>query len=301
MALAARLVRGGMTVLGTVAPPAAAEIGWRLWRNLGRPASVHPRDADVHGRAQRSDLEAAGQHIATYTWGAGPEVVLLVHGWRSRASRFAALVRALESPGRTIVAFDAPGNGDSSGEYTTILDYAEIIRLLSARHGGFSAIVAHSFGVLSTFVAVREGARTDRIVGVSGMHAASQLFDEFSRQVALPARAQRGLRRRIERRTFRGVPDIWRRFVAELDPTDVGTPVLLVHDRRDPVVDVGQAELIADAHTGRVRVVLTQGLGHSRILADPSVLDEIRQFVDAPLDAPSGSSRAPLTDGRRTS
>jgi len=285
MTLAARLVRGGMTALGTVVPPAAAEIGWRMWRSLGTPASVHPRDAEVHARAVRGELAAAGQRIATYSWGNGPEVVLLVHGWRSRASRFAPVVAALESPDRTIVAFDAPGNGDSSGELTTILDYVEIIRLLSARHGGFAAIVAHSFGVLSTFVAVREGAHTDRIVGISGMHSATQLVDEFKRQSGLPDRALRGFRTRIERRTFPGVPDIWRRSVAELDPTDVITRVLLVHDRQDPVVDVGQAELIAGAHTGPVRVVLTDGLGHSRILRDEAVLGEIRQFVDAPLDA----------------
>jgi pimeloyl-ACP methyl ester carboxylesterase len=285
MALAARLVRGGMTALGTVVPPAAAEIGWRLWRTLGKPASVHPRDAEVHARAVRSDLTAAGQRIATYTWGAGPEVVLLVHGWRDRASRFSQVVEALESPDRTIVAFDAPGNGDSSGEFTTILDYIEIIRLLSARHGGFAAIVAHSFGVLSTFVAVREGASTDRIVGISGMHAATQLVDEFQRLSGLPARAMPAFRSRIERGTFRDVPDIWRRFVAELDPADVVTPVLLVHDRNDSRVDVGQAELIAEAHTGPMRLVITEGLGHTRILRDETVLGEIRQFVDAPLDA----------------
>ncbi len=285
MALAARLVRGGMTALGTVVPSAAAEIGWRMWRTLGTPASVHPRDAEVHARAGRGELAAAGQRIATYTWGAGPEVVLLVHGWRDRASRFSQVVEALESPDRTIVAFDAPGNGDSSGEFTTILDYVEIIRLLSVRHGGFAAIVAHSFGVLSTFVAVREGARTDRIVGVSGMHAATQLVDEFQRLSGLPARAMPAFRSRIERRTFPGIPDIWRRFVAELDPADVVTPVLLVHDRRDTRVDVGQAELIAEAHTGPMRLVITEDLGHTRILRDETVLGEIRQFVDAPLDA----------------
>jgi len=274
-----------MTALGTVVPPAAAEIGWRMWRTLGKPASVHPRDAEVHARAVRGELAAAGQRIATYTWGTGPEVVLLVHGWRDRASRLSRLAEALESPDRTIVAFDAPANGDSTGEFTTILDYVEIIRLLSARHGGFAAIVAHSFGVLSTFVAVREGARAERIVGISGMHAATQLVDEFRRLSGLPARAMPGFRSRIERRTFPGIPDIWRRFVAELDPADVVTPVLLVHDRRDTRVDVGQAELIAEAHTGPARVVLTDGLGHTRILRDEAVLGEIRQFVDAPLDA----------------
>jgi len=293
MSVIARLVRGSMTLLGTIAPPIGADVGWRLWRNLGTPAAVRPADAEVHARAEHGVLDAAGQRIATYRWGSGPEVVLLVHGWRSRASRFASLVEALESPTRTIVAFDAPGNGDSTGDFTTFLDYAEIIRLLSARHDGFAAIVAHSFGVLSTFVAVREGAATDRIVGISGMYNADQLVDEFIRLSGLPPRTKRGFRSLIERRTFPGIPDVWRRAVAELDPTDTKTPVLLIHDRDDTRVDVGQAELIAEAHTGPVGVVLTEGLGHNRILSDEAVLDEITRFVDAPRGAAVEAVRTP--------
>ena len=292
MSFTARAVRASLVALSAVAPPVAAEIGFRLWRRLGRPESVHARDLAVHARATRGTLELDGIPVATYAWGDGPEVVLLVHGWRSRASRFAPLVEALESTSRTIVAFDAPGNGDSTGDFTTFLDYAEIIRLLSARHDGFSAIVAHSFGVLSTFVAVREGAATDRIVGISGMYNADQLVDAFAQLSGLPPRAKRRFRSLIERRTFPGIPDVWRRAVAELDPTDTKTPVLLIHDRDDTRVDVGQAELIAEAHTGPVGVVLTEGLGHNRILSDEAVLDEIARFLNAPQEAAVDAVRA---------
>lgn len=281
MSLATRLVPPALTGLSAVAPPVAAEIGFRLWRHLGRPERVHPRDLAVHARAERGTLDLDGAPVATYTWGRGPEVVLLVHGWRSRASRFAALVDELEAPGRTIVAFDAPGNGDTPGARTSLLDYARIIRLLAARHGGVSTIVAHSFGVLCAFVAVREGVTVDRLVGIAGLHDADEIVEQFCRDVGLGRRAKAGLRGRIERRFFPGVPGLWRRFVAELDPADTRTALLLVHDRGDTRVDVGQSELIAEAHTGPVRLVLTDGLGHHRILNDSDVIAQIGAFVDA--------------------
>jgi pimeloyl-ACP methyl ester carboxylesterase len=295
MAFASRAARTTLKALSVVAPPLGAELGYRVWRNLGRPERVRPHDAEVHGRATRGTLDLAGTRVATYTWGEGPDVVLLVHGWRSRASRFSAVVRELESPGRTVVAFDAPGNGDSAGTFTTVLDYAQIITRLSARYGGFDTIVAHSFGVLAAFLAVREGAHTRRLVTISGVHDVSEILDEFARLVGLSGRARDGLRSRIERRTFPDVTDMWHRFVAELDPADIRTPLLVVHDSRDPVLDPRQSELIAEAHNGPTEVIRTDGLGHVRILSDPQVLGAIARFADASL---GDAVREPLVTDR---
>jgi pimeloyl-ACP methyl ester carboxylesterase len=279
MAFAPRAARTALRVLSAVAPPLAAELGYRVWRNLGRRERVRPHDAEMHARATRGTLDLAGTRVATYTWGDGPEVVLLVHGWRSRASRFSAVVRQLESPGRTIVAFDAPGNGDSAGTFVTVLEYAQIITRLSARHGGFDTIVAHSFGVLAAFLAVREGARTRRLVSIAGVHDVGEILDEFARLVGLSGRARLGLRTLIERRTFPQVDDMWHRFVAELDPAETRIPLLVVHDSRDPVLDSRQSELIAEAHNGPTEVIRTDGLGHVRILSDAQVLGAIARFA----------------------
>jgi len=172
-----------------------------------------------------------------------------------------------------------------------VLDYAAIVRLLAARHGNVEAIVGHSFGVLASFLAVREGAAAARLVGVSGMAGASQLLDAFSAQLGLTARAKRGLARRFEARVFPRETDLWRRFVAELDPTETRIPLLLVHDESDPIVPVAQAELIAQAHLGQVTVQRTHALGHHRILNDPGVIETIRDFIDAPLGAPASTQR----------
>jgi pimeloyl-ACP methyl ester carboxylesterase len=278
-------VQNMMSALSRVAPSLASEVAYRLFVSLGKPETVHPRDAAIHARADRGSLDLNGERIATYSWGSGPETILLVHGWRSRGSRWSTLIAALESPRRTIVTFDAPGNGDSTGRRTTVLDYAAIIRLLAARHGNVHALVGHSFGVLASFLAVREGVATERLVGISGMASATQLLETFSEQLGLSERAKRGLGRRFQRRVFPHETDVWHRFVAELDPTENRIPALLVHDEGDPIVPVAQVDLIAQGHLGAVTVDRTHGLGHNRILNDPEVIELIRDFIDAPLDA----------------
>lgn len=275
-----RLLTALMHVLGVIAPPLAAAIANLLFWNLGRPADVHPRDRAVHERAVRGVLELNGERVATYAWGDGPTVILLVHGWRSRASALASVVTALERSDRTIVAFDAPGNGDSTGHRTTLFDYAEIIRRLGERYGRFDAIVAHSGGVLAAFHAVRDGVAAIRIVSIAGVHSFETVLATFAAAIHLPPRALGILRRRIERTLLDAAR--WRRFVSELEPTDVTTPVLVIHDSRDAAVPVTEGELIADAHNGPTELVITTGLGHSRILGDPDVLQRIAAFATNP-------------------
>lgn len=269
-------IPAAMATLSRVSPRLAGSIAHTLWWQLGKPAAVRPSDKPVHDAAERAELIVDGNRVATYSWGTGPRVILLVHGWRSRASRFAPLIEQLTAPDRTIIAFDAPGNGDSGGSRTHVFQYVDAIRQLGERHGEFEAIVGHSFGVLSSFIAVRKGTRAKRIVGIAGMYNLDQLVTSFSEQLGVTAQAERHLRRKIGR-TFD--ERVWREVVAELEPTDIRVPVLLVHDEGDRQVPFSQATLIADAHTGPVERLDTSGLGHSRILADPAVVSRVARFV----------------------
>ena len=121
-----------------------------------------------------------GKRVATYEWGSGPRTVLLVHGWQSRASAFAPLVRELRDAGRRIVAFDAPGNGLSGGRSTDVRDYAAIIAELEPRDG-FDAIVAHSFGTPGAALAIRSGIRASRLVTVNGAADFEYLLEPLRR------------------------------------------------------------------------------------------------------------------------
>ncbi len=101
----------------------------------------------------------------------------------------------------------------------------------------------------------------------------------------MPPAAIRSLHRRIGRWARPRHPGIWRELVSELDPTDYNTPLLVVHDSTDHEAPLEQAMEIVEAHTGPVETLITDGLGHNRILSDATVVERVVRFVAAPVRA----------------
>jgi pimeloyl-ACP methyl ester carboxylesterase len=270
--------RSLVRVVGTVSPRLMTFLAYRMFWNLGKPMELRPDAAAAHARARRETVNIGERQAVVYRWGNGPKTVLLVHGWRGRASQFAALVEALESPEYTIISFDAPGNGDSPGDRTDLRDYLAVIRSVADERGAIDLLVGHSFGAMGIFVAVREGVRASRIVSIAGSADMDYTYGTFARALDLPKRVHARLRRKIQRVAFDGDATIWRRFVSELDPTDQ-TPLLVIHDRDDRIIQFSQAEKIAAAHAGPTTELFTSGLGHTRGLTDPGVLRSIVDFA----------------------
>ncbi|MEV7565893.1 alpha/beta fold hydrolase [Streptomyces tanashiensis] len=288
----APLIRTALNTTARVAPGPAGRWAFRLFvRPLGR-AKVKPGEQALLAAARTGTLRVRGKEVVTYAWGDGRRPVLLVHGWSSRASRLSAFAEELLARGYSPVAFDAPGHGDSSGRASNIAEYREIIRELHARHGDFEAVVAHSFGVLASLFALRDGVRTARFVGLGGVGSFTMLLEGFRAGLRLDERVVRAMRGYVERRLVPGEPGVWDRFGADHAPDELGAPVLLFHDEGDDMVPLAQARFLARAHGDRARLVVTRGLGHRRILTDPGVVAEAVAFATA------GSAVGPAVTAR---
>lgn len=258
-------------------PRLATSAAYALWLSSGFPKQVHPREQAVIDEATRSKLRVNGNRIALYTWGDGPNPVLLTHGWRGRAAEFADVVQELRRDDRTVIAFDAPGHGASGGWTPDVRDFAAVINGLSDRYGPFEAMVGHSFGTLASALAIRNGVQTGRLVSIGGVAELRYVFTGISGFMKLNQRTFAGLERRIERGQFREIPDFWNAMSATAAPLEV--PLLIIHDRDDTWVPYAQAELLAAAHPDTSRTLLTSGLNHHRVMRDQLVLDAITQFL----------------------
>ncbi|MGW7435168.1 alpha/beta fold hydrolase [Streptomyces sp. NPDC054849] len=275
----ASLLGTTLNVTARFAPKLAGPPAFALFvRPLGR-ARLRPDEAEVMAQAETGRMVVNGAAVTTYRWGDGDRPVLIVHGWSSRASRFAGFVKALRAQGRSVIAFDGPGHGESGGRASTIVDYRAIIGRLHVEHGEFSAVVAHSFGVLATFFTLREGVKADRVVAIGGVTEFDYLVDRFCTQLNLGERARGALRTHVEQRLFPGEPDVWHRLDAGRRPADMQATILLVHDTDDDLAAPSQARRIADAYGPQARLVETTGLGHRRILTDPEVIATAVRFA----------------------
>ncbi|MGW6705429.1 alpha/beta fold hydrolase [Streptomyces sp. NPDC054956] len=275
----ASLLSTTLNITARVAPGPVGRVAFALFvRPLGRP-KVRAGEAEVMAGAVTGRLVVDGIPVTTYRWGDGGRPVLIVHGWTSRASRFAGFVEALRAQGRTVVSFDAPGHGESGGRATTILRQREIIRRLHAQYGDFSGVLAHSFGVVSTFFALRDGIRADRIVGIGAIADFDFLAERFRANAGVNQAVEDALRRHVQRRLFPDEPDVWPRFDVCHHPEEVPADILLVHDADDDTSAPSQSRGIAAAYGERARLIETSGLGHRRILGDPEIIATAGEFL----------------------
>jgi pimeloyl-ACP methyl ester carboxylesterase len=271
--------------LALVAPVLAgrAAFGMFGWAGAAR-APLRDSESAVHAAATVDPITVNGKRVLTYRWGDGPRPVLLIHGWQSRASRFAAVIPRLRALGYTPISFDAPANGDSGGRLTNAFEYVEAIKQIQRRYGPFEAIVAHSFGAICAFLALRDGVRAGRLVTISGVADFEQLADGFIRLAGLSPRVKAALTARTA--SLFG-PDPWQRLSGTHRPEEITVPILAIHDEGDRVVDPGQAARITTAYGDRARRIVTTGLGHHRILTDPAVLDATLTFLTEPATHPA--------------
>jgi dienelactone hydrolase len=268
-----------------VSPQLTGRVAMPLFRQVLPKLPIRREDRAVHEGAKRGILRVRGRDIVTYGWGHGPDTVLLVHGWRGRASQFGPIVRELRAEGFRVVSFDAPANGESAGRHTDIRDYLAAIEALQARHGRFHLIVGHSFGALAALTAVREGTAVGGLAAISGMADARYLVDGFAARLGLSAASADVLARRFARRVMPGVADPYRRFDAVAAPLPAAVPLLVVLDRGDREVAVTEGIRLHAAHGERSRLVLTSGAGHSRILGADVTLDAVTAFAAGGLPA----------------
>lgn len=235
-------------------------------------ATARPFHVDAPLRSPRWTGHVA--RVAAWRWGHGP-TALLVHGWEGRGSQLGAVVEPLVAAGMSVVAFDAPGHGSSPGTRLYLTDLADTIAAVAAASGPLHALIAHSFGSAATLLAQeRNGLEAPRTVMLAPNVLLDESVTQFARTVALDA-ADRALFE-ASLADHAGVAAgalTLDRLVGARD-----TQLLVIHDRDDREVAVAQGERLAARWPG-AELVITEGLGHRRILRDPAVIARVVEFA----------------------
>ena len=268
-------VAGG---LSHTMPAAAAWLAERLFLTPPRFAAPE-RERDLLARARPGAIRASGRRIATWTWGAGPRV-LLVHGWGGRGAQLGALVEPLVARGFSVAWFDGPAHGVSDGRRTTMPEMAEALRAVADALGPVRGIVGHSGGAVVTGWSVRRWLLDgfvdlpDAVVLVAPPADFRGYLVRFAQACGLSAAARVQLERRLEARVGQPLTGFdLPRFARELP-----TAALVAHDQEDAEVRWSEGASVAAAWPG-AELLTTHGLGHRRILRDPAVITRITAFL----------------------
>lgn len=284
---------GAARTADLISPGLAARIAGPMFGSSRPVRRVLDSERPIHEGARRRPLRLPDGDGVAYEWGSGPRTVLLVHGWRGRASQFAPIVRELRSTGHRLVAFDAPAHGDGYGRRTVIRWWIGAIAEMHRRYGDFDAIVGHSLGALASMNAVREGVSASRVAAIAPVSSGRFLFDTFAGYVGLSERAAEIQRDRYAARVFPDFEEPWRYFDELRAPMPRDIELLLVHDRDDAQIPASESERLFAAHGEHSRLLLTGGTGHGRVLACSQTLDAVTAFVEGGLD---GVDQAGIAD-----
>jgi pimeloyl-ACP methyl ester carboxylesterase len=237
-------------------------------------ATGHPFTVDV--KLTAPGWRGAHREIAAWRWGEGP-TVLLVHGWEGRGSQLGAFVEPLVDAGMSVVTFDAPGHGDSSGNRLFLTDTVDAIRAVAARVGPLHGIIAHSFGAPAVLLAKElGGVSAARNVFIAPNVLIENGFFEFTQFFGLGGRERTLLEDRIA--AFTGVHPA--SLTVERQVGDREDAALVIHDAGDKDVPPMHGRRLAAVWPGAT-LLSTDGLGHRRILRDASVIAAATQYVTA--------------------
>lgn len=234
------------------------------------------RELPVLQKANKFDTSINGKRTQFYSWGneEGP-VIVLVHGWMGRASQFFKLIDALVVQNYHVVSFDGPAHGASAGRQTNLNEFAKAIKYIANKYGPISFAIGHSFGGITILNAIKDGLKIDHVGFIATPSIAGDIIKDFEKKINGSPATGLNFRKEILKRygiTFESLA------ASELIKLISIQSLLLVHDANDRDVPISHAKLMEELFP-QAATIYTEGLGHTRILRNDSVISQITNHI----------------------
>ena len=274
--LVLKLIRLGFRIGGTLSPRLAGRVAYEMWFTPTR-FRTPPVEAEALAAAELEYRAINNLSIATYRWGGSGPTVLLVHGWSGRGTQLWPYVQPLLAAGYSVLSFDAPAHGRSSGKQTNLYQFADVIQSLDEHYGPFESVITHSFGGPCLAVAMQNGLATSSVVNIAPPAHVEGLVAHFSDALSIPENAVNDFVRRFE---IAFGDNILQRASMVNIVSDFDQPALVIHDEDDADIPWEEGQAVARAWK-RARFIKTSSFGHRRILRDPDTIAGVVDFVQS--------------------
>ncbi|HNP32742.1 MAG TPA: alpha/beta fold hydrolase [Flavobacterium sp.] len=224
-----------------------------------------------------------GEDFQTYIWPGNEEIILLVHGWESNASRWKKLLPYLKPLGKTIIAIDAPAHGLSEGTELNVPKYAECLNVLIRKYQP-KTIIGHSVGgaAIAYYLnkyqpeAKPNGAKLnpeiEKVVLLGAPSDFKIISDNFVKLLSLNSRIETQLEAYYQQKFNIHIND----FSGHKFAQNFSQKALIAHDTEDSVVLIDEGRKYAKAWKNSIYIE-TSGLGHS--MHDANLYQKIVEFI----------------------
>jgi pimeloyl-ACP methyl ester carboxylesterase len=231
-------------------------------------------EMDNKSRQEIVLIPSLKKSINVYHLGDSPKKVLLVHGWSGRGTQLVSIADKLVKSGYSTVSFDAPAHGKSTGKTSDMTEFITSILLLEQQFGPFEFAVGHSLGAMAVLNAIKRGLQVERAVIIGSGDVIRDIMTDFTKKLGMNIAIGELMIKMFEKKFGETINN----YSAYIAAKDVHIPVLVLHDENDTDVPVSAARHIYK-HLPNGQLIITQGLGHRKILGDKAVIKNITDFL----------------------
>ena len=217
----------------------------------------------------RGNPEASGERSE-----ANSEVILLVHGWESNASRWKKLLNYLIPLGKTIIAIDGPAHGLSEGKEFNAPKFAEYINIVAQKYHP-KTIIGHSIGgaAVSFYLNKYNDKTIEKVILLGAPSDFKIIANNFVKLLSLNNR----IKYKLEKYYLEKFSIDINEFSAHKFAQNFTQKALIAHDTEDKVVLIDEGRKYADTWKNAIYIE-TSGLGHS--MHDADLYQKIVAFIE---------------------
>lgn len=258
-------------------PEVLGELAASIFLHPLRGVRRTPRELEYLETARRFTLTSEAGELVAWEWGeTGRPLAGLLHGWEGHGAQLGAFAAPLVKAGFRVMAFDAPGHGDSPGDECSAPLVGRLVVAMQAQVGNFETLVAHSMGCAVAAMAAGRGAAVRSLVFLAPPVSQLDRVERMGQRMEVGPEVAARFRAAVERRT--GMPHREASMFAVADQAPC--PLLALHDPADDSTDYAATEEFVAKWRG-ARLVPCPGRGHFRLLSTPEVVRQSVEFVEA--------------------
>jgi len=264
------------TLLQAISPKLAARFAAKLFVTPQKH-KLPKRELEMQRRSRKARfyISKIKKEIVVYAYGRGNKSVLLVHGWSGRGTQLVKIADELVALGYTVISFDAPAHGKSTGSTTLMPEFIAAILELEKKIGPFDYAIGHSLGGMSILNAMKQNLKVKKAVIIGSGDLIKDIIADFVKAIGLQPEIGPLMKAYFEKRY--GEP--MESYNASGAAVFVEQPVLVIHDTDDVEIPVTAAYHIHE-HLKNGELMITNHLGHRKILGDANVLTKIKDYLE---------------------
>lgn len=205
------------------------------------------------------------------------QTVLIAHGYASFAYKFEHYITPLLKMGYRVLAFDAPGHGQSEGKHINVVVYQEAIEQIMQQCGPVNHFIGHSLGALTLSMIAEQIDRPNerKFVLIAPATKTTTTFDNFFKMMHFNQVTKEAFINQVLSLTSHKVEY----FASDRALANYKGPLLWVHDQEDLVCPYKDLEEFQKNAPNNVEFLITNGLGHNKVYKTAEVMDQIMAFL----------------------